>query len=334
MFRNTRKNYTLILPSDIAYYSLPENVINRMENNTSRLKALLNYHLLNQLVDPYDLQSIDQMSSLTGLPLHYTNVTALNDQKLNSINLVGLDTRSKQSTSYSILNNETDQRSSSPKNNLINIRKLIEQLKTNSKSNQLTISGATINEIRLIELEDDFPSDKRITDKNYIEILFVDKVLYQPKGTIYDLIRQSPMLTILGQLIDATNLRDEIDFMIENHDLHGDHQINKTTTTKQPFGYTFFAPSNDAFTDRLGLDVVEQLKKNIETAKVFLLRHLVRRPLFTSSIPTNGSLIENSTGEHLNLQKNGDIVAIEGVVIEIADITTTNGVVHVIENVL
>lgn len=79
---------------------------------------------------------------------------------------------------------------------------------------------------------------------------------------------------------------------------------------------------------------MEQLKRSPETAKVFLLRHLIRKPLFTSSIQTNGTLIENSTGEHLSLQRSAEIVAIEGVIVEIADITTTNGVVHVIENVL
>lgn len=326
--RNARKNFTLVLPSDIAYYSLPENVINKMENSSSKLKTLLNYHLLNQLVDPYDLQTLDQVISSTGLPLHYANVSGLNDQKLSSVNLISSDSRTPtQSTGYTIVvNNETMNRKS--QNHLTSIRKLIDQLRLNSVGNHLTISGATIKEMRLIEIENQY-SDKG--EKNYVEILFVDRVLYTPKGTIYDLIKSSPMLTILNRLIEITNLRDEIDWILDDHEKHR-HQFDTSNTTRMS-GYTFFAPSNMAF-ERLGLDLVEQLKKNVETAKVFLLRHLIRRPLFTSSIPMNGTLIENSTGEHLNLQKNADIVAIEGVVIEIADITTVNGVVHVIENVL
>lgn len=288
MIRNNPKNFTLILPSDIAYYSLPENVINKMENNSAKLKTLLNYHLLNQLVDPYELQTLDQISSSTNLPLHYANVTALNDQKpSNTLNLLNSDSRfaSIHSLSYSMVNNETDKIEQSS-DHLNNIRRLIEELRFKPANNQLTISGATIKEVQLIELDNQYSAKG---EKNFVEILFVDRVLYSPKGSIYDLIKSSPLLTILNQLIEITNLKDELNWYLDEHDKHK-HQTDSMNQTKLN-GYTFFAPSNQAF-ELLGLDLVEQLKKSSETAKVFLMRHLIRKPLFTSSIPTNGSLIE------------------------------------------
>lgn len=165
MLKNSRKNFTFIIPSDVAYYSLPENVINKMENSSTKLKTLLNYHLLNQLVDPYSLQPIDQLFSSTGLPLHYTNVSSLNEQKLNIFNMMETNSLNDSEIQYG------DQ--------IDSIRKAIEQLKRSPKNNQLTISGASIKEIKLVELENELTSRG---EKIYVELLFVDRVLYTPKG--------------------------------------------------------------------------------------------------------------------------------------------------------
>ena len=249
MLRSAKKNFTLLLPSDVAYYSLPENVINKMENSTAKLKTLLNYHLLNRLVDPYELATLDQLASSTGLPLHYANVTALNDQKPSSISLLNSE-HSRLSLSYSIMANET-QDSRRPLDHLANIRKLTEQLRSAADKNQLSLSGATIKEARLIEAD----GQSERGEKNYVEILFVDRVLYTPKGTIYDLIKSSPMLTVLKQLIEITNLKDELDWQLDDHDRHR-HQPDQM----KPNGYTFFAPSNSAFVSLLKR--FESIKQN------------------------------------------------------------------------
>lgn len=239
MLRAAKKNFTLLLPSDVAYYSLPENVINKMENSSAKLKTLLNYHLLNRLVDPYELQTLDQLSSSTDLPLHYANVTALNDQKPSSINLLSSE-HSRLSLSYSIMANETQMEKRMSTDHLANIRKLTEQLRVAADKNQLSLSGANIKEARLIEV-DSQPAERN-ERKNYVEILFVDRVLYTPKGTIYDLIKSSPMLTVLNQLVEITNLKDELNWQLDDHDRHRHHPDQM-----KPNGYTFFAPSNSAF---------------------------------------------------------------------------------------
>ena len=88
----------------------------------------------------------------------------------------------------------------------------------------------------------------------------------------------------------------------------------------------------------------------------FLLRHIVRPIIFTSSVPVgNSTVLENTAGERLEMFREAgkinrasrfinhdhnliifvsDRVKIDGVGVMYADITATNGVIHVIDHVL
>lgn len=146
-----------------------------------------------------------------------------------------------------------------------------------------------------------------------IRFLLVDRVMYPPQGNLFDVISNSPILKSLSNLIKVAGLEAGL-------------------SDTGPF--TLFAPSDEAF-QKLPLESIDYLSHDPQSSRAFLLRHIIRPVLFTSSIPIgNSSVIESTTGERLQIVREADVVKVDGVAIRYADITATNGVIHVIDHVL
>ena len=142
----------------------------------------------------------------------------------------------------------------------------------------------------------------------------VDKVLFPPRGSLYSIISSTPDLSIFGKIVDGTDLRSELAF-------------------NGPF--TVFAPSNEAF-NKLDSEAMTFLTTDPKNARDFLLRHISKPLLFAATIPTTASVpLQTAFGEKINvLRVADDLVQVDGVGVTFADIFATNGVLHVLDQVL
>lgn len=163
-----------------------------------------------------------------------------------------------------------------------------------------------------------------------IALLIVDRVLYPTPGDILNIISKSPILSNFTSLVRATGLEKQL-------------------SLAGPF--TLFAPSDFAF-NQLSRADLDLLRRNKDTARRFLLRHLSQPAVFTSSIalsnssvpassgqlaaPTNvpQMIISNQLGEELTLRQRNDYFSVNEVNFSYADVAATNGVVHVIDGLL
>lgn len=146
-----------------------------------------------------------------------------------------------------------------------------------------------------------------------IRFLMTERVMYPPQGNLHEVISRSPILKTMASLVKVA-------------------QLEAGLSDVGPF--TLFAPSDDAFS-RLPSESLQFLTNDPKSARAFLLRHIVRPLVFTSSVPIgNSTVVESTTGERLEIFRERDLVKVDGVAIKYADITATNGVIHVIDHVL
>lgn len=177
-----------------------------------------------------------------------------------------------------------------------------------------------------------------------IALLIVDRVLFPTPGNILQIVSDAPILSNFTSLIRNAGLEQQLS-------LAGP--------------YTLFAPSDFAF-NQLDKRDLEFLRRDKETTRRFLLRHLSQPAMFTSSValsnmtsaalpqPANrlGSAhqdqfvvsaaarqvptmtITNSLGEDLILRQRQDYYSVNDVNLSYADVAATNGVVHVIDGFL
>lgn len=165
---------------------------------------------------------------------------------------------------------------------------------------KIALSGATV-------INDSKSSNGKI------RFLMTERVMYPPQGNLNDVVSRSPILKTMASLVKIA-------------------QLEAGLADVGPF--TLFAPSDDAFAS-LPNESLQFLMKDPKSARAFLLRHIVRPLVFTSSVPIgNSSLVESTTGERVEIFRERDLVKVDGVAIKYADITATNGVVHVIDHVL
>ncbi len=111
--------------------------------------------------------------------------------------------------------------------------------------------------------------------------------------------------------------------------------------------YTVFAPNNAAFDAAIaatdGVTTIEELVAALNAtdpdadpsvANTLLLNHVVSGAAVTSDQLTDGQEIETLGGETLTVGIEGDVITVNGAVVGPADVAATNGVVHIIDDVL
>lgn len=104
-------------------------------------------------------------------------------------------------------------------------------------------------------------------------------------------------------------------------------------TLEGPGPYTVFAPTNQAF-EALGgtLDTLLEPKNQEELAEI-LTYHVVPGEL-TSSELSDGQMLETVQGDSLEVKIDGEEVTVNGATVVSPDVEASNGVVHVIDEVL
>jgi len=131
-------------------------------------------------------------------------------------------------------------------------------------------------------------------------------------GTVVDVVVNSPDHTTLETAVIAANLAG-------------------TLSGEGPF--TVFAPTDAAFA-AIDPDVLNSLLADPGGAlTTILLNHVTNGVAATDNI-SDGSAFSNLAGENLTVTANGDGIFINGSKVSVADIHTTNGVVHVIDAVI
>lgn len=128
--------------------------------------------------------------------------------------------------------------------------------------------------------------------------------------SIADTIAGTPELSTLNKLVNDAGMAD---------------------TLRASGPYTLFAPSNDAF-KAVPAETMNALASNKEALKAVLAYHVVQGK-FASSDVTNSNQ-KTLNGASLALAKAGSFVTVEDAMVTTADITATNGVVHVVDSVL
>ncbi|XP_034024297.1 periostin, osteoblast specific factor b isoform X2 [Thalassophryne amazonica] len=101
----------------------------------------------------------------------------------------------------------------------------------------------------------------------------------------------------------------------------------------QPGHYTLFAPTNEAF-EKLGSGVLERLQSDKEVLQAFVNFHLLGSVQCSEAI-MSGSSYETLEGNSIEIGCDGDSLTVNGIkMVRKKDIVTTNGVIHLIDQVL
>lgn len=112
-------------------------------------------------------------------------------------------------------------------------------------------------------------------------------------------------------------------------------------TLKGTGPFTVFAPNNDAF-GAVPKDILDKVSGNMDLLKTVLTYHVVPGTYTSADLramAANGETVKTVQGEMLSFKmKDGNVVVVDKtgqeVMIDTADIISSNGVTHVIKNVL
>ncbi len=128
--------------------------------------------------------------------------------------------------------------------------------------------------------------------------------------TISDTTAATPQLSTLTKLINDAGL---------------------TETLKEPGPYTVFAPTDEAF-KAVPAKTLEALSKDKALLISVLTYHVVPGKV-TSADVKNGP-VTTVQGTPVSLYRSGNFVTVENAVVTTADVDASNGVVHIIDQVL
>jgi uncharacterized surface protein with fasciclin (FAS1) repeats len=128
--------------------------------------------------------------------------------------------------------------------------------------------------------------------------------------SVADTIANTPALSTLNSLVKSAGL---------------------TETLQSAGPFTVFAPSNDAF-KAVPAKTMDALAKDPAALKNVLTYHVIPGKAMAASVKNSKAKTVN--GAEVELSKAGDMVTVESAVVTQADLTATNGVVHIIDTVL
>ncbi|XP_054454098.1 periostin, osteoblast specific factor b isoform X1 [Anoplopoma fimbria] len=140
----------------------------------------------------------------------------------------------------------------------------------------------------------------------------IDRVISAVGNTIQDVIEVDDDLTTLSDVAQTTGFLDKLG---------------------QPGHYTLFAPTNEAF-ESLGSEVLERLQSDKEVLNALLNFHLLDSVQCSEAIMT-GTSYETLEGNNIEIGCDGESLTVNGIkMVRKKDIVTTNGVIHLIDQVL
>ena len=110
-------------------------------------------------------------------------------------------------------------------------------------------------------------------------------------------------------------------------------QADLLTTLQGDGPFTVFAPTDQAFTDA-GIDLVAlDTPEGKAALEDILLYHVVASEVPASAI-TDGMLAEMANGDKIKITADANGVSLGGATVTMADVVTSNGLIHVIDKVL
>ncbi|KAL7832121.1 hypothetical protein AOLI_G00296690 [Acnodon oligacanthus] len=140
----------------------------------------------------------------------------------------------------------------------------------------------------------------------------IDRVITAVGNTIQDVIDVEDDLSSLNTVVTASGLMDKLG---------------------EPGQFTLFAPTNDAFS-KLDSEVMERLMGDKGVLQALLKYHLLDSVQCSEAIMT-GTSYETLEGTNIEIGCNGDSLTVNGIKMVLKkDIVTTNGVIHLIDQVL
>ena len=104
-----------------------------------------------------------------------------------------------------------------------------------------------------------------------------------------------------------------------------------TDTLKGTGPFTVFAPTNAAFA-KVPAKTMEDLGKDPAKLKAVLTYHVVPGKVMAADVKNGNAKTVN--GANLALSKAGDFVTVEDGMVQTADLSASNGVVHIVDSVL
>ncbi|NQW94692.1 MAG: fasciclin domain-containing protein [Polaromonas sp.] len=128
--------------------------------------------------------------------------------------------------------------------------------------------------------------------------------------SVADTISAKPELSTLSSLVVKAGLSD---------------------TLKGAGPFTVFAPTNAAFA-KVPAKTMEDLGKDPARLRAVLTYHVVPGMVMATQVKNGNAKTVN--GANLALSKAGDFVTVEDGMVQTADLSATNGVVHIIDSVL
>ena len=128
--------------------------------------------------------------------------------------------------------------------------------------------------------------------------------------SVADTIATDPSLSTLNGLVVKAGLAD---------------------TLKGAGPYTVFAPTNDAF-KAVPARTMDDLGKNPELLKSVLTYHVVPGKVAAADVKNGNTRTVN--GANVALSRAGAFVTVEEAMVQTADISATNGIVHTVDRVL
>jgi uncharacterized surface protein with fasciclin (FAS1) repeats len=129
-------------------------------------------------------------------------------------------------------------------------------------------------------------------------------------ASVADTIAANPKLSTLNSLVAKSGLTD---------------------TLKGAGPFTVFAPSNEAFA-KVPAKTMDELGNDPAKLKAVLTYHVVPGKVMAADVKNGNSKTVN--GANIALSKAGEFVTVEDAMVQTADISATNGVVHVVDSVL
>ncbi|XP_048034863.1 periostin isoform X2 [Megalobrama amblycephala] len=140
----------------------------------------------------------------------------------------------------------------------------------------------------------------------------IDRVISVVRQTINDVIENDDELSTLNTAVVNSGLQAQLD---------------------EPGHYTLFAPTNDAF-DKLDSDVLERLMSDTTVLQALLKYHLLNSVQCSEAIMA-GSIYGTLEGSNIEIGCDGESLTVNGIKMVLKkDIVTTNGVIHLIDQVL
>lgn len=129
-------------------------------------------------------------------------------------------------------------------------------------------------------------------------------------ATVADTIARDPQLSTLNALVLRSGLAD---------------------TLKAAGPYTVFAPTNDAFA-AVPAKTMQELSEDPAKLKTVLSYHVLPQRVTAAAVQNgNAKTVE---GGSVALSRAGDYVTVEEAMVQAADISASNGVVHKVDRVL